>query len=431
MPPSATVLKPPISVRQVIQRHVSGGTIQVDERDGLVRARGVPFGRARRFHAAEPVGGWSGVYDATRPGPACPQRPSRLAWVTGSVLDGLSADEDCLVVSVTAPADADGLPVMVWFHGGAYVAGAGESAKYDATLLTREGNVVVVNVTYRLGIFGYLAPAGDDNLGLRDQLLALRWVADNIVAFGGDPGNVTAFGQSAGGHSVWSLLLCEEAAGLFHRAILQSAPLDMDEGRDQMAASMQSAMADALAGVAAADATVEQLLEAEAAAVQATQPFGFLAGLAFAPRLGRYPLPGAEDAADRVAEAAGRIELLAGYTTDDGAPFVALVPGAAASVLTQRAFADPLERLVAKWMGHGGRAATYLFGWTPEQAPIGACHCMELPFLFESPTAWSDAPMLGPNRTIDAQLAREIRARWTQFAHRGIESLPAVSMRFG
>ena len=96
--------------------------------------------------------------------------------------------------------DADGLPVMVWFHGGAYVSGSGESPNYDPDDLVGEGRVVVVTVSDRLGIFGYCTPRGvdEDNLGLRDQLLALRWVHDNIAAFGGDPARVTLFGQSAG-----------------------------------------------------------------------------------------------------------------------------------------------------------------------------------------------------------------------------------------
>lgn len=406
-----------------------GGTIRVDEHDGLVRAHGVPYGTAARFADARPAH-WSGVRDATRPGPACPQRPSRLAWVAGSVLDGLSTDEDCLVVSVTAPADADDLPVMVWFHGGAYVSGSGESAKYDAAELVRAGNVVVVNVTYRLGIFGYLGPAGDDNLGLRDQILALRWVADNIAAFGGDPANVTAFGQSAGGHSVWSLMLCEDAVGLFHRAILQSAPLEMDDGRDEMAEVMRAAMDDALAGADPMRTPVERLLQAEGDAVVAAQPFGLLGALAFAPRLGRYPLPAVDDVAGRIADAAGRIEVLAGYTKDDGAPFAALLPGVDVSVVTEQAFAASAQHLVDAWTTHGGRAGSYRFDWAPEQAPIGACHCIELPFLFGTPQAWADAPMLGPNRTIDQRLAGEMRTCWTQFAHSGVKTLPAPSIRF-
>lgn len=437
------------SVGRVRERHVRGGTIQVEHRDGLVRARGVRYGTAKRFAVPEPPAGWSGVRDATQPGPACPQRPSRLSWVAGDVLEGLTTNEHCLVLSVTAPADAHRLPVMVWFHGGAYVAGSGESAKYDPGLLARAGHVVVVNVSYRLGIFGYLVPpgAGEDNLGLRDQILALHWVRDNIAAFGGDPANVTLFGQSAGAHSVMSLMLCEDAAGLFHRAILQSAPLELDDGRDDMAQQMGSAMATSLAGADPAEVSVERLLVAEAAAVAAAQGFGLLGGLAFAPRLGRAPLPAPADVPAAIADAAGRIELFIGYTKDDAAPFVAMDPRVArlnrtpalgriavragSRAMTKRAFGAPAERLAAAWRKHGGRVGEYRFDWTPAGSPLGACHCIELPFLFGSPQAWSDAPMLGPTRRIDTQLANEMRSRWAQFAHRGVESLPEPVLRFG
>lgn len=431
------------------ERHIRGGTIQVDHQDGLVRARGVRYGAVRRFAVAEPPAPWSGVRDATQPGPACPQRPSRLGWVTGDALAGLTTNENCLVLTVTAPADAHRLPVMVWFHGGAYVAGSGESAKYDPSALARAGNVVVVNVSYRLGIFGYLAPpgAGDDNLGLRDQILALRWVHDNIAAFGGDAANITAFGQSAGAHSVMSLMLCQDAVGLFHRAILQSAPLELDAGRDEMARAMGSAMATTLAGADPAEASVERLLAAEGAAVAAAQGFGLLGGLAFAPRLGRAPLPAPADVPEAIADAAGRVELLIGYTKDDAAPFVAMDPRVArlnrvpvlgrlavragSAAITKQAFSGPAERLAEAWRAHGGRVGTYRFDWTPVNAPLGACHCMELPFLFGTPQTWADAPMLGPQREIDSQLSAEMRTRWTQFAHRGVESLPSPALRFG
>lgn len=439
----------PANVQEMAERRITGGTIQVEREDGLVRARGVRYGTAKRFAVSEPPAAWSGVRDATERGPACPQRPSRLGWVTGDALADLSTNENCLVLTVTAPADAHRLPVMVWFHGGAYVAGSGESAKYDPGALVRAGNVVVVNVSYRLGIFGYLAPpgVGADNLGLRDQILALRWVQDNIAAFGGDAANVTAFGQSAGAHSVMSLMLCEEAAGLFHRAILQSAPLELDEGRDDMAHAMGAAMAGSLAGADPAETSVDKLLAAEAAAVAAAQGFGLLGGLAFAPRLGRGPLPAPADVPAAIATAAGRIELLIGYTKDDAAPFVAMDPRvvrlnrvpalgrlavrAGSKAVTKQAFSGPAERLAQAWRSHGGRVGTYRFDWTPVSAPLGACHCMELPFLFGSPQTWADAPMLGPQRAIDNQLSAEMRTRWTQFAHHGVESLPAPTLRFG
>lgn len=432
---------------------ISSGAIAVDEHDGVLHARGLPYGRADRFKAPTPPPPRSDT-DATRRGPVCPQRPGRLNFATGPALGDLTFGEDCLVLSVTAPTGSEHLPVMVWFHGGAYVAGTGETPKYEATALAREGNAVVVNVSYRLGIFGYANPIGGegtDNAGLRDQILALQWIRDNIAAFGGDPANVTAFGQSAGADSVIALMLSEQANGLFHRAILQSAPLGVGTGngdviaaREDLTHAVDSAIASSLAGTDPRTAPWDQLLAAEAAGVAAAQGFGWIGGLAFAPRMGRGPLPTAEELPDRIADAARRVELLIGHTKHDAAPFVAMKPQvarlspvkplrrsvirAAGPLATNRFFGA--TRFVATWRAHGGRVGTYRFDWQPRRAPLGACHCIELPFLFGAPGAWSDAPMLGPAREIDQELAVHMRSVWTGFARNGTRSLPAEAMTF-
>ncbi|WP_370530402.1 carboxylesterase family protein [Streptomyces sp. WP-1] len=131
---------------------------------------------------------------------------------------------------MTVPDSGTGpAPVLVWLHGGAYLGGSGEWNLYDATRLVRETGIVVVSVSYRLGVLGYLRAPGvaPGNLGLLDQIAALEWVRDNIAAFGGDPGRVTVSGQSAGAHSVAALLGIDRARPLFTRAILQSAPLGL------------------------------------------------------------------------------------------------------------------------------------------------------------------------------------------------------------
>jgi para-nitrobenzyl esterase len=414
-----------------------------DDDGALLRARGIRYGRAARFAAPQPIAPWSNVLDATTRGPTCPQLPSRLEWVIGPVVDGLAISEDCQVLSVTAPSDADGLPVMVWLHGGAYVSGGGEAPKYDADELARRGRVVVVTVSHRLGIFGFLSPGVVDNLGLRDQILALRWVHENIGAFGGDPDRVTVFGQSAGADSVLSLMLCEQTAERFGRAIMQSAPLGVRDGRDAMTAAMRSAASAALEGVAAEVATTGQLLDAQTAAAAAAAPFGLIGSLPFGPIIGSDPLPAASEADDRLADAARRVELLVGYTDDDGGTFVAMDPrmarwkrlgpvGAlvervAAAALTRRVFGMPARRLAEAWHGYGGRAATYRVDWTPSGAPLGACHCIELPLLFDA-QAWADAPMLGGGR-VDDRLAETMRRNWSGFAHRGVDGLDSPSLR--
>lgn len=133
----------------------------VDDDGIVVKAHAIAYATAQRFAAPVPAPRHSDVLDATRRGVACPQLPSRLDFVNGPIADSLAKSENCQVLSVTAPHDAQGLPVMVWFHGGAYMSGSGEAPKYDPDALVTEGRVVVVTVSYRLGIFGYLNFAGE------------------------------------------------------------------------------------------------------------------------------------------------------------------------------------------------------------------------------------------------------------------------------
>ncbi|WP_083869291.1 carboxylesterase family protein [Nocardia niigatensis] len=198
--------------------------------DGAVAVfRGIPYAEPpvgpRRFGAPVPVRGWDGVRDALEFGPCVPQ-PGHIGAVmsslTGSTGDG---SEDCLTLNVLTPdPGAARLPVMVWIQGGTYLENHTRNPHYGAALLAGTG-VVVVSMNYRIGADGFARIDGaPDNRGILDQITALRWVQDNIVAFGGDPAKVTVFGQSAGGACIAALLVMPAATGLFRRAISQSMP---------------------------------------------------------------------------------------------------------------------------------------------------------------------------------------------------------------
>ncbi|MGK5550012.1 carboxylesterase/lipase family protein [Actinomadura kijaniata] len=204
------------------------GAVRGKVTEGVREFQGIPYAAPPvgeyRWGSPRPARAWGGVRDATRPGASCAQNEGLLG-------EKRSVSEDCLFLNVTSPRRAGRLPVMVWIHGSGFRNGSG--ALYRPYDLAKRGDVVVVTINYRLGVFGFLDhPALDGgtarnrsgNFGLEDQQAALRWVRRNAAAFGGDPRNVTVFGESAGGVSSCSQLASPAAAGLFQRAIVQSGP---------------------------------------------------------------------------------------------------------------------------------------------------------------------------------------------------------------
>lgn len=405
-------------------------------RDGrTIRARGLRYATSRRFEPCVPVPVSDGVVDATAAGPACPQLPSRLAFVVGPPTPVLAQDEDCLVLDVVAPLpDGTAKPVMVFFHGGAYVTGSGQESIYDMTAMADEGDVVTVTVNYRLGIFGYLAIDGvaPANLGLLDQIAALRWVKANIGGFGGDPDDVTIVGQSAGADSVSWLMVADGVEDLFRRAILQSAPLGVQRGRAAMSQAMGEAARAAL-GPRPDALAAQDLLVAQSTVAAAAAAFGTSAQMPFGPQSGHHPLPSEDEVDARRREVAGRIPVMIGTTTDDARPFVMLNPkmkplegaplvGATArrvlgATATAQLFAGPATAFAEQHRVDGGHVTTYVFDWHPKGSPLGACHCIELPFLMGTFDAWSPAPMLGADpRQALAELGPRMRRLWCDFA---------------
>jgi para-nitrobenzyl esterase len=209
------------------------GRLRGELRNGVCRFLGIPYGAstagANRFRAPQPVQPWAGIRDAQTFRPACPQLPIHdseyFAWYHPAPVN----DEDCLHLNVyTCGAQAARRrPVMVWLHGGGFISGSGSAEIFEGSNLTAYGDIVLVTVTHRLGILGFLrlddhgAP-DSGNAAMLDMVAALQWVRDNIEAFGGDPGNVTLFGQSGGTGKISTLLAMPAASGLFHKAIMQS-----------------------------------------------------------------------------------------------------------------------------------------------------------------------------------------------------------------
>jgi para-nitrobenzyl esterase len=403
-------------------------------RDGVVRVTGLPYAHAGRFEAPVPVPDWHEPLPATSWSPACPQPETPiLDAIVGNQLADRPRDEHCQHLSVTLPAGVgpeESLPVMVWIHGGSYTSGAGDMAITDPAALVAEQRVVVVSVTYRLGIFGYLGTGGarPANLGLLDQLEALRWVQRNISAFGGDPRQVTAFGESAGGDAVAHLMATPDAATLFSRAIIQSPPLGIARRRARMTAAMAAAAAHVTAAMTAAEVVALQPDVEKSSA-----SFGLIAAMPFGTQYGFPPLP-PEDAVDEAWDrVAPDIEILIGHTAEEAKFFLPSAPTlhrwtglpvlgrlltwVVVTYVTAAVYSRPVRAFARRHVRAGGRAHTYVVSWSAPGNPFGAAHAIDLALLFGDEQAWAPAALVAGATwpEIDGH-ARAVRRVWADFA---------------
>ena len=275
---------------------IAAGQLEGRAHDGVRAFKHIPYAAppvgALRWKPPAPVAPWKGVRPALEFGPACVQPTTRAETIYSE--DFGSSGEDCLSLNVWTPAGAKALPVFVWIHGGALWSGSGKNGMYDGARMARREGLVVVSINYRMGVLGYLAhpelgaeSAGglSGNYGLLDQVAALQWVRDNIAAFGGDPGNVTIAGESAGALSVMYLMASPGARGLFHRAVVQSGYMistqDLKQDRYGVPSAEHAGQAFA-AAVQASDLAALRAMDAQAltdkAALAGFMPFGAVDG---------------------------------------------------------------------------------------------------------------------------------------------------------
>ncbi|MDO9456857.1 carboxylesterase family protein [Nocardioides sp.] len=404
---------------------------------GVVRATGIRYARAERYAApvAEPPA--PDVIEATSWSPGCPQAGSALLERMFPLGFGdVPEDEDCQRLSVTVPHDVgpdERLAVMVFLHGGSYVNGAGDAPIHDPAVLVRDERVVVVSVTYRLGLFGYLgSPDGRPaNLGLLDQVEALRWVQRNIAGFGGDPDNVTAFGESAGADAVLHLMVADGAAGLFHRAIVQSAPLGITRGRE----AMSEAMAEE-AGSIPADAPASEVVTHYERINRRARSFGLISGMPFGLQYGHAPLPREDELEAAWTAAAPGVELLIGTNSRESSFFVSEVPPlarlaevplvgrrlveAVIRVTTWRIYTRDTRRFLVRHRTAGGRATRYTISWGAPGTGLAGAHTIDLALLFPHRVVWERSPVTAGLSGDEVEAAgRPVRRVWAEFARSG------------
>jgi para-nitrobenzyl esterase len=456
----------------------ASGAVRGRTEQGLSVFRGIPFAAppvgAARFQAPRPPRPWDGIREAYAFGPPPPQESGFLGRTAQRATP---QDDNWLTVNVWSP-DPDpsaARPVMVWIYGGAFKLGHSGQPGYDAQHIAREGDVVVVSFNYRLGMEGFAlwdgAPA---NRGLLDQVAALAWVQENIAAFGGDPAQVTVFGESAGAGSIASLLAMPTARGLFHRAVAQSVPgtfFSADLARDIAAAlAAEAGRRPTAADLATVDP--QRLTEAGAALGTKMPPYAARWGqvapttVPFAPVVDGEILPCTPWQA--LASGAARdIDLVVGHNRDEYRLFLVMAglpgqitddlatatlrlyaPGGEAGekayrsafpdatpeqlferVQTDWLFALPSLRLAEAQHAGGGRAHVYELTWpAPDSGGLlGACHALDLPLLFGTYGADLAALLFpGGRPTPEAErLSSFIRRAWTTFARTGDPGWPS------
>ncbi len=453
---------------------IAAGTVEGFTRDGVNRWRSIPYARPPvgrlRYRAPQPVQPWPGVRYCHGFGYCAPQQRMYTILAPGKYQP---TGEDCLTLNVVAPEDAavraaqGPLPVMVFIHGGGYLLGSSATPVYDGASLARKG-CVYVSVNYRLGALGCLELSSlstpeipiDDNLFLRDLVMALRWVRDNIAVFGGDPANVTIFGESAGAHAVATLVATPDAKGLFARAISQSPATGMISSADvaqdyavrfvrQLGASESDGARALLAARPAelVDALDRLVIEGQR---------NMLGAFAIGPTFGTEYLPEDPVAAMR-SGSAHRVPLIVGTNADEGrlfTRFLKLLPTTEAAIERLLATVEPeaRQRILAAYPGYPGADACVKFGgdfifssavWQIAQAHstfaptyvyrydyattalrlsgMGATHATELLAVFDVyRSRFGRLLAVGVDSRSARKVTDDVQRRWLAFAHHGI-----------
>lgn len=423
--------------RETVVLNTKFGTITAFKENGIIRAKSIRYARSERFQKPVPVDHFifdSRFKDKT---PVCPQKLSPLVekMIGITPVEEFEPEESTQYLSVTRPEnipDNERLPVVVWVHGGSHEIGCGDLPTADPAEWVKEQHIIVVTVSYRLGLFGFLG--GNEkrppNLGLLDMIEALKWIKTNITDFGGDPGNITLLGQSSGGDAIAHLMISEGVDDLFQRVIIQSAPLGLRYKRQKMSAEFLKKTE----GIKD-ETDVYKMMDDYGRFVPSVMKYGLKAAMPFGIQYGFTPLCSEEESVEKWKVNAKKYDVLIGLNNDETAFYLKTsealnkyfgkglglrIMDKTVQKTTEFIYGSPARQFAENHAKGGGNAYLFRIHSKLKENAIGAPHCIDLPLIFGNESAWKSSEML---KNIPWERIHEhgtkLRALWAEFARTG------------
>jgi len=409
------------------------GKILALKENGVIRAKSIRYARSERFQKPIPLQSLESekILDKT---PVCPQKISPLLerLIGKTNLENFEVDESTQFLTVAVPEnfnENEKLPVIVWIHGGSYEIGCGDLPTSDPSVWVKEQNIIVVAVTYRLGLFGFLGGSKERpaNLGLFDIIEALKWIKNNIRSFGGNPENITLFGQSSGGDAIAHLMISEGVENLFHRVIIQSAPLGFRHKRDKMCSEFfhkTEFLKDEIDPL--------KMVEKYVNFLPSFRKYGLKTSMPFCTQYGYPPLCKEEESLPKWKENAKKYDVLIGFNNDETAFYVKTAEKGIYTYLprqilnkivhktTASIYGKPTAVFAQNYAEGGGNIYQFKIRSALKNNYIGASHCIDLPLIFENKSAWKSSELLKdiPWEFIQEN-GKKLRSLWAEFARTG------------
>lgn len=414
------------------------GKILALKEEGIIRIRSIRYAHSERFK--KPVAteaSLSSIIISPEKIPVCPQALSPLVekMIGATPVESFEVDEAPQYLSITRPemiSENEKLPVVVWIHGGSHEIGCGDLATADPAEWVKEQHIIVVTVSYRLGLFGFLG--GDENrpanLGLLDMIEALKWIKTYIADLGGNENNITLLGQSSGGDAIAHLMISEGVEGLFQRVIIQSAPLGLRHKRQKMSAEFLRKTE-----VLKDETDVLKMMDDYKAYVPSVIKYGLKAAMPFGIQYGHFPLCKEEESVEMWKKNAEKYDVLIGFNNDEtafylktsealnkyfGKGFGLRLMDKTVEKTTALIYGNPARQFAQNLTDAGGNVYLFRIYSKLKDNHIGASHCIDLPLIFGNESAWKSSELLKdiPWSRIHEN-GKKLRALWAEFARTG------------